>query len=98
MWLLLETDSKSTATSYDVLQLVLSLGMPKEIARTRKGNGHVWGVRMSDPQVAEDARWVLEKHPDIVTSKLGVVASSLQVTNTPPTFETQRTVRGSANA
>jgi len=98
MWLLLETDSKSTATSYDVLQLVLSLGMPKEIARTRKGNGHVWGVRMSDAQVAEDARWVLQKHPDIVTSKLGVVASSLQVTNTPPTFETQRTVRGSANA
>ena len=98
MWLLLETASKSTATSYEVLQLVLSLGMPKEIARTRKGDGHVWGVHMPNAQVAEDARWVLEKHPDIVATKLGGVAAKIQVTDAPPEFETRRTVKGRADA
>ena len=97
MWLLIETVTKSKATSYDVLQLVLSLGMPSEIARTRNGTGHVWGVHMPNRQSAEDARWVLERHPKIVTAKMGV-EGTISVTDAPPTFEQRRTVKGRADA
>ena len=98
MWLLLETVAKSTATSYEVLQLVASLGMPTEIGRTRKGStGHVWGVHMPDALCAQDAQWVLQQHAAIVASVLGTNAT-MSVTNTPPAFEQTRNVRGRADA
>ena len=103
MWLLLETVQRSTATSHDILTLVVSLGMPSTIGRARltrgmaDGHGHVWGVRMPDEQTARDAEWVLHRHPDAVVAALGVPAT-LCVTDAPPTFEQTRKTKGRADA
>lgn len=97
MWLLLETAQRSTATSHDVLTLVVSLGMPSTIGRARVADGHVWGVRMPDEQTARDAEWVLRRHPDTVVTALGAPAT-LRVTDAPPTFEQTRKTKGRADA
>jgi len=97
MWLLLETAIRSTATSHNVLTLVVSLGMPSIIGRASVANGHVWGVRMPDEQTAHDAEWVLRRHADTVVAALGVPAT-LRVTDAPPVFEQTQKTKGRADA
>lgn len=65
MWLLLQK-CEATTQARDIIQLVLSLGMPSHVAHHKTN----WAVRYNTI-VCEDAFWVLTKEYARVQSRLG---------------------------
>ena len=66
MWLVYEGDKE--ASGFKVLNLVISLGVPKTIGRVHR---KTWGVEFTHRTVAEDALWVLQRHTDASANVMG---------------------------
>ena len=91
MWLVYKGSRE--ASGLKVLNLVVSLGVPKTIGRVHR---RTWGVEYTTRESAEDALWVLQRHKSASEDIMGEGMWTL--TDTPPIFTHTQTVRGRAEA
>lgn len=91
MWLVYEGDKE--ASGFKVLNLIISLGVPKTIGRVHRKK---WGVEFTNRTVAEDALWVLQRHTDASVNVMG--NGSWELTDNPPKFTHTQIVHGRAEA
>ena len=91
MWLVYEGDKD--ASGVGVLNLVVSLGVPRTIGRVHR---RTWGVEYPDQNTAEDALWVLQRHASISTELMG--EGQWALTDAPPEFTHTQIVHGRAEA
>ena len=91
MWLVYNGQKETTGLK--ILSTFVSLGVPDEIGRVGR---HTWGIKYDNLQTAQDALWVLRKHPRVSKNIMG--EGEWKITNNPPEFTHTQQIRGRAEA